>query len=361
MCESRKFLALMKKDAIGVRRSALLVLVVLILPVAFGFMFGTFKNILPRGTPSAIVAESENVSEKDMRFAFTILDYFSEPKAERVVDESKLFREETYFILVVPPGLLDKQSTVRVVVDSSMTPVADLTPVVVGSIRDALHSAGYYNIEIEVEKKGRSILPFEFFVPGVLLMLSAGVGLLLTPFFTARDKNVFPRLMGAVSTPVYIADKMVFALLLIGIQAALLLLTQLYFGSAGESLFKLNEWSALTLAITTIYFASFGLSIMLITRFSEAGKQINAFLFGAVAVFSGAFYPVGFFPLIPGLGNILQTISKSLPTYYSTVLLRSFGARGLGIGLFEDYFAVISISAVAGIVLLHYSIERLKK
>lgn len=357
----RKFGALVEREFLGVKRSALMIIVILILPVAFGFMFGTFKNILPKGTPSTIVAEDANVSEKELKFALGILNYFSEPKVEKQVDASKLFREETYFILIVPKGLLSGGSTVRVVVDASMTPVADLTPIVVGSIRDSLYSSGYYSIDIEVEKVGRSVLPFEFFVPGVLLMLSAGVGLLLVPFFTVRDKQVFSRIMNSVSALSFVTSKIVFALVIVGIQVALLLLTQTFFGSTGSSLFKLNEWSVLALAITTVYFTFTGLAVVFLTRFSEAGKQVNALLFGAVAVFSGAFYPAGFFPMLPGLGNMLQTIARSLPPYYSVVLLRGFGVRGVEASLLADYVAVIIASAVVSLALLYYAIEKLKR
>ncbi|MEW6329484.1 MAG: hypothetical protein AB1468_05185, partial [Candidatus Micrarchaeota archaeon] len=158
MGELRKIKALLLREALGVRRNVLLLLLIVVLPVAFGVMFGTFKEFIPRSTPSMAVPENGSVGADDMRFANFTLALFSTP----VIGEDNqsivnaLLREEVYFGIVVPSGVREAKGVISVYVDSSMAPVAEASDYVVGMIRRELREWNYYPT-FKLVKVGRAI------------------------------------------------------------------------------------------------------------------------------------------------------------------------------------------------------------
>lgn len=353
MGELRKMKALLMREVLGVRRNVLLLLLIVVLPIAFGVMFGTFKEFVPRSTPSMLAPEDESVGADDMRFANFTLALFSTPvigkNNQTIVDA--LLREEVYFGIVVPSGVREAKGVIEVYVDSSMAPVAEASDYVVGMIRRELREWNYYPT-FKLVKVGRPIMPLEFFVPGIIILLIAAAGFLVLPFSTMRDSVIFDRLLTNVSLTGIALSKLIFGLALALIQVFFLLTTQRYMDAA---IIEINLWSVYVLIASALSFTALGLAFVFLARFSELGRYLNVLAFGAVVVLSGIFYPIGFMP------QIIQTVCKLTPTYYSVLLVRYFGVKGGGYTLVGDYVGVVTVFALACLALLVFSIWRLRR
>ncbi|MFH1448580.1 MAG: ABC transporter permease [Candidatus Micrarchaeota archaeon] len=359
MREFPKTLSLLKREYWGVKTNTLLLVILLAFPMTFGFMFGTFTNIIPKNAPAAVFPEAGATGE-DVSSAEDILSFFSKTSVEPEFNERKLFREEYYFFVGVPKGFRRGDGEVDVYIDASMSPIAEISPYVKDMILYEFSKVFDWEPRINIIKLGSDVLPFQYFVPGVIILLTSVVGLIILPFSSSRDRLVFGRVLANVSVPAFVTSKLVFAVMLALIQLGILVITQLAAGASGSTILDINVWSLSVICCSAVFFASAGMSVMFLTRFSEAGKQINAGLLGFVLMFSGAFYPVGFFPSIPGVGDLLQSISRANPSYLFVLLMRGFGIRGLGPELFTDYIAAIVVWSIASILLFAYTVRRMK-
>ncbi len=355
----RGLFPLLKREYWGLRANTLLLLVVFILPVSMGLMFGTLKNISPKSAPAGIFPEP-GANEEDVRAADGVVSFFARTSPEPAFDEKKLYREEYYFFVGVPPGFRNGVSEIKVYVDSSMSPVAELSPYVKDMILYGLSKWYSWAPNIDIIRVGKDAMPFQYLIPGIVIMLTAAIGLITVPFSLSQDRDVLSRVLLNVQVPSFVAGKLLFASILSLAQFLILLVTQHLAGAPGAFMI-INFLSVSTLVLSCLFFTSLGVSVMFLTRFGEAGKQINAVLLGSAVLFSGAFYPVGFFPSVPGFGDILQTIGKSNPAYFFVVLMRGFGIRGLGPEVFYDYLAIASAFTLLAILVFTYLVYRRKK
>ncbi|MFH1470908.1 MAG: hypothetical protein ABIF01_04120 [Candidatus Micrarchaeota archaeon] len=359
MSPLRGFAPILKRDYWGLKGNALLLLVILIAPISLGLAFGTIKNAIPKSAPSAVFPEF-GASAEDLRAAQAMASLFSKSSIEEQMDEDKLFREEYYFLVGVPAGFKNESNDINIYMDSSMSPVSELSPYVHDMILYGLSKWYGWEPKINIVEVGRSVLPFQYLAPGIVLLLSVAMGLIVVPFALSQDKEVLARVLPAVPVRSFVLGKLLFASILAFAELAVLLATQEIAGASG-SLFFFNPWFLLVLLLSSIFFTSIGISIMLLTGFGEAGKQVNAGLLALVVMFSGALYPVGFFPLLPALGDVLQTIGRSNPAYFFVILMRGFGLRGLGPGVFLDYLVLALIFTAASVFCFAYLTWRMKK
>ncbi len=353
-----KVLPLIKRDYWGLKANTLLLLTIILFPMAFGLMFGTFKTVVPRSAPSAVFPEP-GAGEEDIRAAIGICSMFSKTTAEPSFEEKKLFREERYFYVGAQKGF-PLNGPVNVYIDASFSPISELSPYIKDMILYEISRWKGLEPEINILERGKPALPFQFFTPGIAILLTAAVGFIIIPFSLAQDKEALPRVLSMVPASSFIAGKLAFALIIVAVQLALLILAQNLAGVPGAGS-DMGPWTFLTIGLSTVFFSSLGLSLMFLTGFAEAGKQLNAFLFGLTVVLSGAIYPVGFFPKLPVFGELFQSLALANPSYYFTLLARGFWLRGLGPGIFWDYLGIAVLCSVAATGLFTYSITRMRK
>jgi ABC-2 type transport system permease protein len=347
-----KLKALFEREFLIVERDALMLLLIILLPVAFGIMFASFKQVIPKSTPASVIPESSEVSEVDLRFAaFSVLSQFCSPSIDsREEAFRKLSREEVYFVVSIPEGVREGRGTVKVYVDNSLSPVAELSNYVVEILTYELGQVGFHP-EISVEKLGKPILPIEYFTPGVVMFLLATAGILIVPFNTVKDRNIISRVLSSVTLGEFVASKLFFSLLLASLQIAILLISQSYLELP---ILSINPLSILTMILASLALTTTGLLIAFAFKLSNIARYVCSFLFGFITTFSGLFYPPGFLPLY------LQPIPKILPTYYALILLRSFSVKGEEAGVFLDYFVIVLLWLVASLILLHYFARRFR-
>lgn len=344
-----KLAPLTEREARVIGRNALMLLLIFFLPVALGLIFATFKEVIPKSTPASIIQETPEVSEGDMRFATSILSNFCSPSIDSKEDAfRKLSREEAYFIVSVPEGMRRGRGTIRVYVDASLAPVAEVSDYVVEVLKYELGQVGFQP-EIKVEKVGKGVMPIEYFAPGVVLLILSISGLLVVPFNTVKEKAVLSRVLSSVAPWEFIASKLLFSLLLALVQIAIFFITE---SILELPLMSINPLFLAAAFLTSLALTSTGLFIAFALKLTNVARYVCSALFGLVAAFSGMLYPPGFLPVY------LQPISKLLPTYYALVLLRSFGVKGGEASVFIDYFAIVVVWLVVCSGLLYYFVRR---
>ena len=347
-----KLRALVGRDFLTVERNVLMLLFIILLPVAFGIMFASFKQVIPKSTPASVIPENSSVSEADMRFAtFSILSQFCSPSIDSREDAfRKLSREESYFVVSVPQGIREGKGTITIYVDNSLSPLAEVSDYVVEILRYELGRAGFHP-GMGVEKLGKRIVPIEYFTPGVVMIILSIVGILVVPFNTVKDRDIISRVFSSVNLWEFAASKLLFSLLLASIQVALLLATQSYLELP---MMSINPLSVIMFVLTSFALTSTGLFIIFALKLSNAGRYVCSLLLGVVIAFSGLLYPPGFLP------SYLQPIPKVLPTYYALILLRSFGVKEVGVGILLDYIGIVLLWLVVSLALLYYFARRFK-
>ncbi|MEM3555111.1 MAG: ABC transporter permease [Candidatus Micrarchaeia archaeon] len=333
-------------------RNAIMLLLIIFLPVALGMVFATFKEVIPKSTPASVIRETPEVSEADVRFAtFSILSHFCSPSVDSRDDAfKKLAREESYFVVSVPAGIREGGGVVRVYVDNSLTPVAEVSDYVVEVLKYELGQVGF-KTEIVVEKVGRRVMPIEYFAPGVVLLILSIAGLLVVPFNTVKEREVVPRVLSSVTITQFIASKLIFSFLLALLQVAVFFITE---NILELPVMSINYLSFFAFLLTSLALTSTGLLIVFAMKLSSVSRHLCSLIFGVVVAFSGAVYPPGFLP------PYLQSISKVIPTYYALTLLRSFAVKGADVGIFVDYVAIVIVWFVLSFILLYYFIKRFK-
>ncbi|QLJ52736.1 MAG: hypothetical protein Sv326_0561 [Candidatus Fermentimicrarchaeum limneticum] len=354
----RKLKTLVGREFLVIGRSALMLLLIVILPVTFSMIFASFKQVIPNSTPASLIAASPEVTESEMNSTFKLLSRFCSPSIDSREDAfRKLSREEVYFIVSVPSGVWSGEGNVRVFVDNSLSPVAEMSDYVAEILKYELGEAyrrDYLSFpppNILVEKIGKPISPIEYFAPGVVMVLLAIAGILVIPFNTVKDHNLMTRLLSSASPWEFIGSKLLFSLLLASLQIAIFFIAQ---SILRLPVMSVNLLSAITLILASFALTSTGLLIAFAFKLSNLSRYVCSLLFGAVATFSGIFYPPGFLP------SYLQPIPKILPTYYAMVLVRGFGMKGLEAGIFVDYFAIMVVWLVISLALLYYFIRRFR-
>ena len=352
MASAGKLKALVGRDFLTIERNVLMLLFIILLPVGFGIMFASFKEVIPKSTPASVIAADANVSDADMRFAtYSILSQFCSPTVDSRDDAfRKLSREESYFVVSVPAGIREGKGNVTIYVDSSLSPVAEVSGYVVEILTYELGRAGL-SPQITVVRIGSQITPIEYFAPGVMLILLALAGVVIVPFNTIKDSGIMSRVLSSVNIWEFICSKLLFSLILALVQIAMLLVTQSYLEMP---LMNINYLSAAAIILTSFALTSTGMFVAFALKLSNTGRYVCALIFGLVTAFSGALYPVGFLP------SYLQVVPKILPSYYALVVLRGFAVKGLGAGIVQDYIGIVFLWLIASVALFYYFARRFR-
>jgi hypothetical protein len=347
-----KLKALVGRDFLTVERNALMLLFIILLPVGFGIIFASFKQVIPKSTPASVIAADANVTDADMRFAtYSILSQFCSPTIDSQEEAfRKLSREESYFVVSVPAGIKEGKGELKIYVDNSLSPLAEVSDYVVEILKYELGKAGF-NPAITVEKRGNRIVPIEYFTPGVFIILLAITGILITPFNMMKDSSMMPRILSSAGVAEFIASKLLFSLLLGLVQIGILLATQSYLEMP---ILNLNYLSLATIILISMAMTSTGIFVSFALKLSNFGRYFCSALFGLIAAFSGALYPTGFLP------SYLQLIPKMLPTYYALVVLRGFAVKGLGEGILQDYIWIMIAWFILSLALSYYFVRRFR-
>jgi ABC-2 type transport system permease protein len=338
---------LRKELAWGRRKVAVLAVVFLLLPGAFAYGTVAFQTVLPTDAPVAVVPASGETTADDLTIAEGALAPFSEPRRydSRAGAFDALDRERVYAVVSVPANVTGAGGTAvfDVAVSGSVVPYHQASSAVVSVLNGVLEERLPADIDVRVE---RSVVGTErslsaYLVPAFLLALPMTVALTYLPHSLHGERRAIDRLRVESSLARVVAWKLAFF-------AALSCLPLAVFGAASARLgYGVSVLSLGVLAVYLLTFLTLGavsLSVTLLARFSTAGRLANVVFLLFLFLFSGLFYPTGFF------SPLRRELVRSVPTYYAGVMLRGFTLRDASPGFFAAW--LVGLAGVAALALL---------
>ena len=340
-------LALLRKEAITVRRNLGLFLVLLVVvPGALAVGTSVYQQTIPQDIPVAVAPAEDATTETDVRYVRSTVRFFSTPVEyeSREAAVRAMEREEVYLAFVVPPGLTDDDAevTVTVVTDGANAPLSDPAALVVDALGSELDAVAPASVTLERESVGTERTLSEFMLPSALFALVVLYALVYLPYQVREERRVMDRLRTETRLGYVVASKLLFYGVLVVVPAATASAAARYYGYGFDAL---GVETLAVLGLSFLYMAAAGLAVLFLMRLRQAAVFVNLGLAVGVLTLSGLVYPVGFY------SAVRKTISRSLPTHYSLVALRGTMLRGETLGFYSAHLTWMG-AAVAGAVLL---------
>jgi len=343
--------ALLRKEAIAVRRNLGLVVVLLVV-LPGGLIAGTavFEQTIPRDVPVGMVGEEEATAD-DFAIAEAGMTAFATPTEYDSSAEAReaLQREQTYLVVHVPGDVANESSdaNVTIVSDHAFVPFEEPINESIGVLESEFDRSVQSDVAVEHDRVGEPRSLSEFLVPTGLFAFVTLYGLVYLPYQVRSERLVLDRLQTESRLETVVASKLLFY------GVALLLPAAVVAGVARGLEYDVATFSPLTLltlALTFTYLAAIGLAVAFALGLRQSALFVNLGLALAIFGLSSLVYPVGFFSTIQG------TISRALPTHYSAITLRSSMLRDAPASLYADYLLWLAATVVVSIVVLKLSL-----
>jgi ABC-2 type transport system permease protein len=361
------FSPLVRKEWYWSKRNLLIVGFLLVLvPVALGASTVALQDTVPEDIPVAVVAEDQNVTDRELSQAEAGLQTFASPKVvddqgsptanrERAIE--LLEREEVYLVVVVPPGLLDGETesvTLRFIFDGANAPlhqadteIGDIAQSQLNPVREQATDLDQGNVTVASQINGEQKGLGEFLFPAYMLGLLLFLAFTYVPYTLRRDAGVLDRVRLDASLGSLVASKLLFL-------TAAMIVPLLSFHATGLALgYEVGTFSPVSLGVSTVVllgtFLATGMiaaSIMALTRFSDAGQSLNLLVLLGVLGVSAIAFPRG--AAAPARADVAQF----LPTHHAAVTVRSLLLRDVSVAPYLGRIAtILAMLAVAAVLL----------
>ena len=350
-------LALLRKEAITVRRNAGLFVVLLILiPGMLAGVTGVYERTIPEDVPVGVVAANEETSEGELAIARTGVRFFATPVDydSRAAAKEALVREEVYLVVEVPPDLLTENASadVTVVSDRTIVPFEDPANVSTDIMDSRLDDELPANVSVDHDRLGEERELSEYLMTAGLMAFVFVYGLVFVPYQLRSERLVLDRLQTTSRLETVVASKLVFygalaalPVLVVGAVAAVM----------GFDVAALRPFTIGVVILTFLMLAATGLAILFALMLDRTAIFVNVgVVFGLIAL-SSLVYPVGFF------STTRKAIARALPTHYATVTTRSAMLRDAPATLYADYVLVLVLSAVVALIALQVTLIQYRR
>lgn len=345
-------LALVRKDALAVRRNVgLYLLLLVVLPGALVMGTVVYQQTIPRDVPVGVVPADETTTQTDVAYTSAGLTFFSSPKQYETREEAvhALQREQVYLVVEVPGGIDEagNRANFTVISDDSLAPFqqpANFSVAVMDSRLDYYLDA---DVEVAHERIDRQRGLSEYLVPSTLLFFVVLYGLVFVPEQVRRERLVLDRLQTESRLETVVASKLLVygALLLVPLATAEVLTTLL-----GYDMAHFRPFTLLVLVLTFCYLAATGLAVQFAFRLRDVATYANLGVLVGVLGTSSIVYPVGFF------SPARKQIARAMPSHYSMIGLRSGMLKDAPMSLYADYLGYVVATLVAALVALELAI-----
>lgn len=347
-------LALLKKEALTVRRNLGLFFVLLVVvPGALAVGTSVYEQTVPQDVPVGVAPADETTSETDLQLVRGSVQFFASPVAydDRESAVRAIEREQVYVAFIVPGGLTDENAsvTIEVVTDGSNAPLEDPAEVTLDVLEAQFDGAMPADVTFEQQRLGEERSLSAFLLPSALFGLVALYGMIYLPYQVREERRVMDRLRTETRLEYVAASKLVFYGALLVVPALTVSAASRYYGYGFDAL---TPGTVGVLALTFLFFAAVGLAVLFALSLRTAAIFVDLGLAIGALVLSGLVYPVGFY------SELRREIARSLPTHYALVTLRGTMLRGLSLSVFSDYLAFIGVATVAALVALYLAIRR---
>lgn len=349
--------ALLRKEALTVRRNAgLFVVVLVLLPAMLTGVTAVYERSIPEDVPVGVVPAGDNTSETELAVTRTGVDAFATPVSYESHEAARdgLAREEVYLVVAVPPDLGTEGAEVEftVVTDRTMVPFEEPATLSVAALDRRLDDALVSDVTVTHERVGDQRALTAYLIPVCLVAFVLVYGLVFVPYQVRSERLVLDRLQTTSRLETVLATKIAFygALTIVPIAVAALVASWMGFDVAILSVF-----SFVSLTLTFVLVAAVGLATLFAMRLRRLALFANVGLLFALLSLSALVYPVGFF------STTRKAIARTLPTHYATVATRSAMLRDAPMALYAEYLfwvAGAAVLALGGLVLALGSYRR---
>ncbi len=349
--DSRRLLALMKKESLQIVRDPSSILIAFVLPVILLFLFAYAVSLDIRQISLGLVLQSDSAQARSLAADFSGTPYFKvlPARSRQEVTPRLVSGELRGYVLI--PGDFDRrlaqgESLVQVVTDGSQPNTANFVAGYARGIVSSwlaqrgvqsgvvLESRFWFNPEVETR---------QFLVPGAMAIIMTMIGTLLTALVVAREweRGTMEALL---STPVRIPEILLGKLLpyfVLGLLATLgsALLAIHVFGVPLR-----GGWSTLILVSACFLVPALGQGLMI------SALARNQFIAAQAALFSGflpAFLLSGFLFEIDSMPTPIRWLTHIIPArYYVESLHTVFLVGDIWPLLVRDMAAMLVIGAV---------------
>lgn len=340
----------------GRRRVVALLLLLVLLPGLFAYTSLLFQTVLPKTAPVAVVADSEDVTEKDVELATRSLRLFAEPVHydSREAAFNALSREQVYGVLVVPPELDAQQgdATVEFHVDARVVPYREPSQAIDAALGRTFGRGLAADVTVDwVPHHNDPPLPLSaYLLPTFLYILLAVLAFVYLPYNLAAEADALDRVRVQSSLAAYLAAKLAFFTVLGAVPLVV------FAGVAALLSFPVELLASTAVAgylLSFVGFAGVASAVTFLTRFETTGRLLNVVLLFVVLAFSGLVYPAGFF------SPTRRELIRLIPTHYGMVLVRNAALKDLGAATYPTAALVVAGFAVGGLAmaggsLVHY-------
>lgn len=344
-------LALLRKEAITLRRNlGLFVVLLLLLPGALVAGTAVFEQTIPRDVPVGVVAD-DDATEDDVTIVRTGLSTFGDPVEYDAPEEAReaLEREEVYLVIHVPGDLMstDGQANVTVVSDHTFVPFEEPVNESADLVQAEFDRSFPAEVTVGNDRVGEPRTLSSFLVPTGLFAFVVLYALIYLPYQVRTERLVLDRLQTESRLDLVVASKLLFygAVLLAPLAVVAVVTTQ-----AGYDVAVFSPLSLATVGLTFTYLGAFGLAVLFALGLEKTALFVNLGVSVGVFALSSLVYPVGFF------STTQTTIARILPTHYSAITLRSGMLRDAPATLYADYLGWLTASVVVSLVLLKLSL-----
>lgn len=346
-------LALLKKEALLVRRNlALFVVLLVVVPAALAGGTSVYQQTIPQDIPVAVVPAEEDTAETDMRLVRGAVNFFADPVEydDREAAVRAIEREEVYMAFVVPPGLADENAevTIEVVTDRTNAPLQDPTELVLEELAGAFAQGMPADVSFELNSFGTERTLSSFMLPSALFALIVLYSMVYIPYQVREERRVIDRLRTETRLELVVASKLLFYGALVVFPALTVTAASRYYGYGFGAM---GLETLLVLFLTFLYLAAAGLAVLFAMRLRQAAVFVDLGLAVGTLTLSGLIYPVGFY------SAVRKAISRALPSHYSLVMLRGTMLRDMSLSAYADYLAWVGLACVVAILALGASIK----
>lgn len=348
-------LALLRKEALTVRRNLGLFLLILVL-VPAGLAVGTsvYQQTIPEDIPVAVAPATETTGEEDLQLVRGGVQFFATPVEyeDRAAVERALQREEVYVGFLVPPDLTEEGAnvTVTVLTDQTNAPLSDPAELALGILERQFDQGMPAAVAFAHVRLGEERTLSEFLLPSVLYGLVVLYALVYLPYQVREERRVLDRLRTETRVELVVASKLLFYGALVVVPAATITAAARYYG---YEVVALAPETLSVLFLTFLFLASTGLAVVFALRLRQSAVFVNIGLTVGVLSLSGVMYPLGFY------SELRKIVATSLPPHDALVLVRSTMLRDAPLSLYTGHLAwlvgatLLAVGALA-LAIRHY-------
>jgi ABC-2 type transport system permease protein len=344
------------KELRQIRRDRRTLVILLVVPTFFLFLYGYALNFDVRHIRTAVEDRDTSAESRQLVNAFTRSTYFdivaattSDAEAAALID-----RGDARILLVIPAGfgrIIQEGGTgeVQVVIDgdnaNSATTILGYTTAVVREASAGWMARPGVNL-VSVEPRvwyNPELRSTVFLVPGLIAFISMITAVISTSLSIVREKEratMEQIRMAPVSTLAFIVGKTVPYLVLSQVGATAIVLAAMFFFDLPMN----GSWLALTVVLALFLVGALGTGLLVSTL---ADTQEVAFQLAALLamlptmILSGFIFPLSSMPVA------LQYVSSLVPARYFLIALRGVVLKGLDLsGVWPSLVALVVYGAV---------------